>query len=833
MAEPTRSKGSLAGTIKDTSPEQYKNLVGEYLMRAGQITPKKFDEAVANVKKNGGFVGSYLLINGDIEESTIPNLLSRQYNYPIIGISEREIEQKVVNLLPYEVAKQFFAFPVQLKGGNLQIAMTEPCNGHSIDEIKSVVKVPVQAGVASEKEIIEAYRKYYKISDEEYRTFFSSGGEDETEEDVDLTVDNLGELISDAVEELVVEDDDSDSMGGEQFSASDAPIIKLVNQILVKAINSGVSDIHIEPFEKQFFVRYRVDGALFKSMKLPLEIRNALIARFKIMANLDITEKRVPQDGRIKMKLGRKKEVDFRVSSMPTLFGESVVLRILDRSGLNVDLTKLGFTQKNLSQLMKAVYRPNGLVLVTGPTGSGKTVTLYSALTLRNTEDVKILTAEDPVEYNFAGINQVNVVKEVGMTFAKALKAFLRQDPDICMIGEIRDIETGEIAVEAAMTGHLVFSTLHTNDSPGTVTRLVDMGVAPFNVAASVVLCSAQRLARRVCSKCKTQVTKVSANKLIEAGYDKDEIGSINLYQGKGCAHCSGTGYKGRVGLFEVLEVTPTIAEAIASEVTESQLRKIAIKEGMATLRQDGLLKAKQGLTTLEQVIEKTVLQKESLPPYLLNPDEMVFENGDIIIKEGNSDNNFFKLIQGCLEVLKGNDKIAEISEPESYFGEMSALLGGRRTATIRSVGKSIVKVFPGDKLMETLEGYPEISKQVIQALVSRLEDSNKRFVEIINQKSELERTLKAVAPHAAGQVGSRIPFAKAGAGGGAPQPGARPVRMPPRPQAQPVARPAAAPTPATPQGAAPRPLKKAGDQTQIIRVSPKAPLAKPTGETQ
>ena len=331
------------------------------------------------------------------------------------------------------------------------------------------------------------------------------------------------------------------------------------------------------------------------------------------MASLDITEKRVPQDGRIKMKLGRKKEVDFRVSSLPTLFGESVVLRILDKSGLNVDLTKLGFTQHNLAQFMKAVYRPNGLILVTGPTGSGKTVTLYSCLSVRNTEDVKILTAEDPVEYNFAGINQVNVIKEAGMTFAKALKAFLRQDPDICMIGEIRDMETGEIAVEAAMTGHLVFSTLHTNDCPGTITRLSDMGVAPFNVAASLVLCTAQRLMRRICPNCKQPVAKLSANKLIEAGFDKDEIGSIKLYEGKGCPTCSGTGYKGRAGCFEILEVTPTVAEAIASEVTESQLRKIAIKEGMSTLRMDGLLKARQGVTTLEQVIEKTVLQKESL----------------------------------------------------------------------------------------------------------------------------------------------------------------------------------------------------------------------------
>ena len=426
MAEPNRPKSSLAGTIKDTSPEEYKWLVGEYLSKAGQITGRQLDEAIDHVKKNGGFVGSFLLKNGYIEENTIPSLLSRNYNYAVIGISEREIEQKVVNILPYEIAKKYFAFPVVLRGGALTLAMTEPTNNYAVDEIKAVVKVPVQAAVATEKDIVDAYKKYYKISDEEYKAFFTDTGEEDDEEGP-ATVDNLGELIADVQEDFVVEDDEQEEEG--QFSASDAPIIKLVNQILVKAVTTGVSDVHIEPFEKQFFVRYRIDGALFKSMKLPLEIKNALIARFKIMSSLDITEKRVPQDGRIKMKLGRRRQVDFRVSTLPTLFGESVVLRILDRSGLNVDLTKLGFTQHNLSQFMKAVYRPNGLLLVTGPTGSGKTVTLYSSLTLRNTEDVKILTAEDPVEFNFAGINQVNVIKEAGMTFAKALKAFLRQDP--------------------------------------------------------------------------------------------------------------------------------------------------------------------------------------------------------------------------------------------------------------------------------------------------------------------------------------------------------------------------------------------------------------------
>jgi type IV pilus assembly protein PilB len=556
-----------------------------------------------------------------------------------------------------------------------------------------------------------------------------------------VTVDNLGALISDALDDFSFGDSKEEDVSTDSYSAENSAIINLANQILVQAVQLGVSDIHIEPFEKQFYVRYRADGSLYKHTRLPLEIRNALIARLKIMASLDITERRVPQDGRIKMRLGKNKEIDFRVSSLPTLFGESVVLRILDKSGLNVDMTKLGFTQKNLDQFMRAAYRPNGLLLVTGPTGSGKTVTLYSTLSLRNTDDVKILTAEDPVEFNFPGVNQVNVIKEVGMTFARALKAFLRQDPDICMIGEIRDLETGEIAVEAAMTGHLVLSTLHTNDAPSTVTRLVDMGVAPFNVAAALVVCSAQRLLRRVCPNCKQPMAKLPVNKLMEAGFETKEVPTIQLYEGRGCPTCKGTGYKGRLGVFEVMENTPTISDAIASKVPEGHLRKIALKEGMYTLRQDGLLKAQQGMTTLDQVLEKTVIQKESLPHYLLNPDEMIFENGDTIIKEGNTDTSFYKLIQGCLEVYKGQNLIAEISQTNTYFGEMSALVGSRRSATIRSKGRSIVKVFPGDKLSEVLENYPDISKQIIDTLVLRLNESSVRLSEMMQNRIELERT--------------------------------------------------------------------------------------------
>jgi len=366
----------------------------------------------------------------------------------------------------------------------------------------------------------------------------------------------------------------------------------------------------------------------------------------------------------------------------------------------------------------------------------------------------------------------------VGMTFAKALKAFLRQDPDICMIGEIRGLETGDIAVEAAMTGHLVLSTLHTNDAPATVTRLIDMGVPSFNVAASLVLCSAQRLLRRICPNCKQPLKQLPANKLIEAGFDRAQVGTIHLYEGRGCPNCKGSGYKGRLGAFEIMELTGFLAEAIASKVPEGQLRKIALKEGMSTLRQDGLLKASQGLTTLEQVLHTTVLPKESLPHYLLNPDEMIFEHGDVIIKEGNNDTNFYKLIQGSLSVLKGQSQIAEISQQNSYFGEMSALMGGFRTATIKSEGKSVVKVFPGDKLMEVIESYPDIAKAILTSMVDRLASSNSRLSEFIRDKAELERTYISQLSATVGMATTTKGGAIAGAAASfeSPSPAASPI---------------------------------------------------------
>jgi type IV pilus assembly protein PilB len=771
MAEISRRRSTLSGTVKDQNTDNYKLILGEYLLKAGHITRGQLEEATKWLRQHPkDFLSRFLLRKGYVETNTVPSVLSRQYSYPMVNLADREIAAEALNLVPYEVAKKYMVIPYQIKDSKVMMAMVEPTNNKVVEELTNLTKLQVVPVVVNERDLVTAFKIHYKISDEEEASFFAPLDPNSVVEDTGpVTVDNLGALISDALEDFSFGDTKAkEEEATDTYSAENSAIINLANQILIQAVQNGVSDIHIEPFEKQFYVRYRMDGSLYKHTRLPLEIRNALIARLKIMSSLDITERRVPQDGRIKLRIGKNKEIDFRVSSLPTLFGESVVLRILDKSGLNVDMTKLGFTQKNLDQFMGAAYRPNGLLLVTGPTGSGKTVTLYSTLNLRNTEDVKILTAEDPVEFNFPGVNQVNVVKEVGMTFAKALKAFLRQDPDICMIGEIRDIETGEIAVEAAMTGHLVLSTLHTNDAPSTVTRLVDMGVAPFNVAAALIVCSAQRLLRRVCANCRQPIPKMPANKLIEAGFDPNEISTVQLYEGRGCPTCKGTGYKGRLGVFEVMENTQTLADAIASKVNEAQLRKIALKEGMATLRQDGLLKAQQGMTTLAQVLEKTVVQRESLPHYLLNPDEQVFENGDIIIKEGNTDTAFYKLIQGCLEVYKGQNLIAEISQTNTYFGEMSSLVGSRRSATIKSQGRSIVKVFPGDKLGEVLDNYPDIAKQIINTLVVRLNESGNRLSEMMQNRIELERTY-------VGQLTSTF-----GAAGAFPQ-GSRPIASAPR----------------------------------------------------
>lgn len=729
-APPQKSKSAgMRRTVKDQSGAG-KLKIGELLSKAGYITAHQFEEAKKEQKKTGERLGRILIKMGAIERDTIANFLSRMHNYTMVTIEQESPSQEAMDLLPYETAKQFLAFPLRVAGNTLQITMAEPTDSVEVEELQNIVGKGLNVCVSTAKDIIESYKKYYEIDEKEYKSWFTFEQESQSDDEEVTQVDDFGALVADAADDFEIETGSDDEGNFDQFSASDAPIIKLVNGILVKAVQDGVSDIHIEPFEKAMQVRYRKDGALFKSMNLPLAIKNALIARMKILADLNITERRVPQDGRIKMKLGRNRAVDFRVSTLPLLHGEGIVLRILDKSSLNVDLTKLGFEPETFEALKRCLSSPQGLLLVTGPTGSGKTVTLYSALNSLNSEDIKILTAEDPVEFNFKGINQVNVNTEVGMTFAAALKAFLRQDPDIIMVGEIRDIDTAEIAMKAAMTGHLVFSTLHTNDSPATVGRMVDIGIPPYLLASSLSMVLSQRLGRRLCLKCRQPKT-YDKNYLLSAGFREDEIDDLNLFEARGCAECNGLGYKGRVGFFELMEVTDEVAKAINAEVPEEQLRKIAIQEGMVPLRQAALKKAAQGVTSVEEALRRTVAHEESLPAYLVNPDVEEYQDGDVIIQEGNQDKDFFKLIRGKVAVLRSGKKIAEITEPGEYFGEMAAISDEARGASIVSSGRCTVKRFPGDKLTELIEKYPDVSNHLFKTIVNRLQKTNRIVVKL------------------------------------------------------------------------------------------------------
>ena len=725
-------KSSLVATIKDQSGAG-KTRIGELLSKQGYITSGQLQEAITYQKKHKGRLGSILLKLGYIEEETIANVLSRIHNYPGAVISKMSPDPVALKILSYDVAKKYMAFPLKIDGETLEITMAEPTDTSAVEELQNEVQKGLTVYVSSEKDIVDAYRTYYKISDEEYNSFFET--KEEKKEDLPVTqIDDFGSLVSEAVGGMELETlQEEESF--DQYSASDTPIIKLVNGLMVKAVNDGVSDIHIEPFEKSLQVRYRLDGSLYKSMNLPLSIKNALISRIKIISGLNIAERRVPQDGRIKIRLGKKRAVDFRVSTLPTLFGEGVVMRILDPDAVDVDLSKLGFGQKTFQSLKRCIFRPFGLLLVTGPTGSGKTCTLYSILNVLNKEDTKILTAEDPVEFNFKGINQVLVRNDVGMTFAAALRAFLRQDPDVIMVGEIRDLETAEIAIKAAMTGHLVFSTLHTNDCPSTIGRLVDIGIPPYLLASSVTMVLSQRLARGLCPKCKVVMEDSNPKELESMGFSKDEIPNLTIYGPKGCQECIGTGYKGRIGLFELMEVTENVARAINAGVPEDQLRKTAIQEGMVTLRDAGLEKIRQGLTSVEEVLKRTTITEEAMPTYLVNPESEHYEDGDVIIREGNKDIDFFKLVQGALYVVKKGIKIAEIIQPGEYFGEMSAISGQPRSATIISKGRSIIKRFPGDKLMEIIEKYPEVAKHLFEVISRRLDRSNKIIAKLANNR--------------------------------------------------------------------------------------------------
>lgn len=527
-------------------------------------------------------LGYTLVKLGIVEETEITKMLARQYRMPAVDLARFEVDPRIVKLVPGEVAVRHTVLPLKREGRTLTVAMSDPTNMTVVDDLKFITRYDIFPVIAGEYTLRTAIERYYEQTDAQLQTILKDIADEE-----DL--------------EVIEEEEDEDAP---TQVADDAPVVKLINGILTDAVKRGASDIHIEPFEKELRVRYRIDGALQEVMKPPLKLRAALTSRVKIMSNLNIAERRVPQDGRIKLKMG-KRVIDFRVSTLPVIFGEKIVLRILDKGNLTLDLTKFGFETKAEHDLMRAILNPYGMVLVTGPTGSGKTTTLYSALQRINTIEVNIMTAEDPVEYNLHGINQVLVRTEIGMTFAAALRAFLRQDPNIVMVGEIRDIETGSIAIKAALTGHLVLSTLHTNDAPSTVTRMIDMGIEPFNVASAVNLIVAQRLVRRICAECKREY-EYKAEELHALGISEAEAKGITFYKGEGCDVCGETGYKGRQGLYEVMAMSPELRRMVLRGASTAELKDRAVEEGMLTLRTDGIVKVKRGITTLEEVVKET-----------------------------------------------------------------------------------------------------------------------------------------------------------------------------------------------------------------------------------
>ncbi len=561
--------------------------LGQLLINNQLITEEQLKKALELQRKESGRLGSNLIKLGYINEEELVSFLSKQYGVPAISLSDYKIDDAITKFIPQEVAQKYQILPVARVGATLTIAMVDPSNVFAIDDVKFMTGYNVEPVVAAESSIRDSIAEHYGQSDALQTVMDSLKTQD-------------GDLL-DFIQET--EEDDIDLSELKQ-AVEEAPVVKLVNLILSEAIQRAASDIHLEPYEKSFRVRYRIDGVLYDIMQPPVKLKAALSSRVKIMSELDIAERRLPQDGRIKLKL-KGREVDLRVSTLPTLFGEKIVMRILDKSNLQLEMTKLGFEQKALDNFEESIRSPFGMVLVTGPTGSGKTTTLYSALNTINSVDVNIMTSEDPVEYNLLGINQVQVREEIGLTFAAALRSFLRQDPDIIMVGEIRDFETAEIAVKAALTGHLVLSTLHTNDAPSTISRLLNMGIEPFLVSASVLLILAQRLCRKICSQCKEE-ENVPIPALVNIGFPEDEAKTIKCYVGKGCNVCNETGYKGRIALYEVMPVKDELKELILEGAAASEVKKTAVRLGMNTLRMSGLTKIKEGVTTVEEILRVT-----------------------------------------------------------------------------------------------------------------------------------------------------------------------------------------------------------------------------------
>ena len=578
--------------------------IGELLLKEKRITPEQLQEALNYQRQNGGKLGYNLIKLGYVKDEEITALLSKQYGVPSIALTQFEIDPAVIKLVPADTAQKYQIIPLSRAGATLTIAMTDPTNVFAMDDIKFFTGYNIEPVVASETAVIEAISKYYGKA---VAAAAAAAGPSALEvaskalDDMPILSDTGDVEVLDELEEISAE------MLAKQ--GEEAPVVKLVNVILMSAIQKGASDIHIEPYEKELRVRYRVDGLLYNIMSPPMKFRDAITSRIKIMSKLDIAEKRLPQDGRIKIRFqdaGAAKDIDFRVSCLPTLFGEKIVMRLLDKDKLMLDMTKLGFEQESLTRFEAAISKPWGMVLVTGPTGSGKTNTLYSSISKINTIDTNIMTAEDPVEFNMMGVNQVQVRENIGLNFAAALRSFLRQDPNIILVGEIRDFETAEIAVKAALTGHLVLSTLHTNDAPSTVNRLMNMGIEPFLVASSLNLVCAQRLVRRICKNC-VEPHPTPALALVQAGFTPDDAKSVVPNKGKGCDKCNNTGYKGRVGLYEVMEVTEELRELILVGASSLELRRKAIEEGMITLRGSGLRKVRDGVTTIEEIVRETV----------------------------------------------------------------------------------------------------------------------------------------------------------------------------------------------------------------------------------
>jgi type IV pilus assembly protein PilB len=561
--------------------------LGELLVRNSVISSQQLGKALEDQKSSGGRLGESLIRLGFLGEIELVRFLSEQYGMPSVNLSEIEIPSDVINNIPTDVAIKYQVIPVSLRDNTLIVAMVDPSNIFATDDIKFLTGYRIEALIASESSMRQALDAHYG----------TTKGLDTLLEGMETEgIEYIGE------EETV-------NLSNLKEASEDAPVIKLVNAILTDAIKKRASDIHVEPYEKSFRVRFRIDGTLYEMMKPPLKMKNAMISRLKIMSRLDIAERRLPQDGRIKLKMAKDTEMDFRVSVLPTLFGEKVVLRLLDKSNLQLDMTKLGFMDQQLADFREAIYRPFGIVLVTGPTGSGKTTTLYSALSELNKTTENISTAEDPVEFNLPGINQVQIHEEIGLSFANALRSFLRQDPDIILVGEIRDFETAEIAIKAALTGHLVLSTLHTNDAPSTVNRLLNMGIEPFLVSSATNLILAQRLVRKICQECKGPIS-ISAESFAKLGVQQEEYEQykdITFYKGKGCDICNNTGYKGRIALYEVMPISEPIKELILQGASAIDIKREAIRQGLQTLRRSGISKLLEGVTSLEEVLKTTV----------------------------------------------------------------------------------------------------------------------------------------------------------------------------------------------------------------------------------